>query len=79
MTVHRLRIDLAGSLRNAIDALNGEKGWTHPFREPPGEDERDASVATLEQIIEHIGQLRSGKATLEDFADFYCLTPRAEP
>jgi hypothetical protein len=71
----RLRVDLAGSLSNAIRALRGE---TRAFGMDDIDENREQAAYMLEMIIEHIGQVRSGdRETLDDFCDFYGLAPGA--
>lgn len=69
---HRLRIDLAGVSATAIDYLRGVE---HPLRGPATEEDKDGHAAMLQQLIEHIAAVRSGAASLADFADFYAITP----
>ena len=59
-----MRCDMANMLRNAAECID------------PAKDQWGYS-ASIETLIEHIGLVRSGQASLEDFADFYML--RAQP
>lgn len=44
-------------------------------RQAIGQMPECAPRAGLEQLLEHIDQVRAGTASLEEFADFYMLRP----
>lgn len=71
---NRTRIDLRGVCSTTIDYL---KGTEHPLRGAPTDDDRDGHAAFIEQLQEHIAEVRLGRASLAEFADFYCITPAA--
>jgi hypothetical protein len=56
-----LRCDLRGMVKHALHAMDQR-------RDPHG-----GTRAGLEQLLGHIDQVRSGKASVAEFADFYLL------
>lgn len=76
-----LRCSLAGSLRNAADAL--DELWRDSST--ADDDEKDDPERShyyafvLREIAGHAEGVASGEHTLEEFAEPYCLTPRKTP
>ena len=60
-----LKCDMRNMLRQARAAID------------PKRDHYGAADAGVEQLIEHIDQLHAGTATIDEFADFYLLQPKA--
>ena len=59
-----MKCDLANALRQASRAIDPKL-------------DRSAYAYLLEEIAEHVDDVRSGKHTLEEFADFYKLKETA--
>lgn len=56
-----MKVNITGALRGAMLAIDPEK-------------DQGAYAYLLEEIIGHIEDVRAGRHTLEEFADFYCMT-----
>ena len=56
--------DLANMLRNAAECIDEERDF-------------GAYQFTVQEVVRHIEELRRGEHTLDEFADFYMLRPRA--
>lgn len=59
-----MKCDLANALRQARACIDPEK-------------DRAAYAYLLEEVEGHIRMVRSGEATLDEFADFYMIRPKA--
>jgi hypothetical protein len=68
---HRMRIDLAGVCHTTNDMLNRVE---HPLRGVPDDEDMAAHSAFFDQLLGDIAAVKAGKASLADFADFYCIT-----
>lgn len=60
-----MRVNITGALRGAIRAIDPER-------------DEGAYAFVLEEIVGHIEDVRAGRHTLEEFADFYCMTPKVQ-
>jgi len=60
-----MRCNLKGLLTNSLDCIS------------PKKDRYNIARSGLEQVIEHIEMVRTGKATLEEFGEFYCLIEKS--
>lgn len=67
-----MRCDLANMLRQVRDELStcAKDGSVDPMT-------IDTYLASIEQLRDHVLQVRDGTATLEEFADRYMLRPEA--
>lgn len=55
-----MKVNIIGALRGAIRAIDP--------------DNNDAAYAfLLEEIIAHVEDVRAGRHTLQEFAEFYCI------
>lgn len=60
-----MRCNMANMLRQAARCIDPEKDdYGYQF--------------SMEQLVEHIEQVRDGSVTLDEFADFYMLRPETE-
>lgn len=69
---HRMRIDLSGVCHTTNDMLNRVE---HPLRGVPNDEDMAAHSAFFDQLLGDIAAVKEGRASLADFADFYCITP----
>jgi len=58
-----MRCDLANMLRHAATCIDRERDY-------------GAYQYAVEEVVRHIEEVRSGKHTLDEFADFYMLRPK---
>jgi hypothetical protein len=61
-----MKCDLANMLRNAAECIDAEA-------------DRGAYRFSVEEVVRHIEEVREGKHTLDEFADFYMLRPKVQP
>ena len=72
-----MRVDLAGLIKNAaacLDELDSELRDARP-RDKEGIDsiQAESYAFQLRELVKHVKELREGKHTLDEFAEFYCL------
>lgn len=60
-----MKCDLANMLRQTRQAIDHER-------------DRWGYAAALEDLEDHVRMVRKGEATLDEFADFYMIRPKAE-
>lgn len=58
-----MKVNITGMLRGALRAMDPER-------------DEGAYAFMVEELIDHIEDVRAGKHTLEEFADFYCMAPK---
>ena len=58
-----MRVNLIGLLRSAQALIHDD-------------EDRGAYAFMLGELIDHIEDVRAGKHSLEEFADFYCMTAK---
>lgn len=58
-----MRVNITGLLRSARSLIHED-------------EDRGAYAYMLEELIGHIEAVRKGEHTLEEFADFYCMTAK---
>lgn len=56
-----MRVSLTGLLRSARALIRDD-------------EDRGAYAFMLGELVDHIEDVRAGRHTLEEFADFYCMT-----
>lgn len=59
-----MRVNACNMLRQAAETIEQRK------------PDRGAYAFMLEQLGEHLGMIRDGQATWDEFAELYCLTER---
>ena len=58
-----MKVNITGLLRGALRAIDPER-------------DDGAYAFALEELIGHVEDVRAGKHTLEEFADFYVMMPK---
>ncbi len=61
-----MKVNITGALRGAIRAFDPKR-------------DTGAYAFLLEEIMGHVEDVRAGRHTLEEFADFYCMTLKYAP
>lgn len=59
-----MRVNACNMLRQAAETIENRKA------------DKGAYAFMLEQLSEHLGMIRDGQASWDEFAELYCLTER---
>ncbi len=73
-----MRVSLAGLSKNAADCMKQMAEKIHEFTGEDGIDDVGGWEFALRELSKHAQETAKGKHTVEEFAEFYCLTERKE-
>ena len=61
-----MKVNITGMLRGAVRSIDPER-------------DEGAYAFAVEELIGHVEDVRAGRHTLAEFADFYCMAPASQP